>query len=66
MVEASLPPELEEYVELQLGCMYRIRKLCEKTECQSLFWINPHVLFKEKLELKIQNEQIFLSGPFSK
>lgn len=66
MVEAFLPPKLGEYVELQLGCMYRIRKLGEKTECQSLFWINPHVLFKEMLELKVQSEQIFLSGTFCK
>lgn len=66
MIEAFLPPKLGEYVELQLGYTYRIRKLGEKTECQSLFWINPHVLIKEMLALKVQNEPIFLSGTFCK
>lgn len=32
MVEAFLPPKLGEYVELQLGHMYRMRKSGEKTE----------------------------------
>lgn len=32
MVETFLPPKLGEYVELQFGCTYRMRKSGEKTE----------------------------------
>lgn len=69
MIEAFLPLKLGKYAELQFDCIYRIRNLDEKiifSEGQSLFWINPHVLFQEMCRSNVQNKQNFLSGTLCK
>lgn len=65
MVETFLPPKLGEYVELQFGCTYRMRKSGEKTESVTVL-DKPTCSVQRHVGVKGPNEQIFLNGTFCK